>query len=351
MYEEITYESILDRMLSKIPSNMDKREGSIIYDAIAPCALELQLMYIELDNIIKETFADTSSREYLIRRAKERGIEPKASTYAVLKGEFNCEVEIGSRFSNEELKYEVVEKVGNFVYKLKCETKGTIGNRFFGEILPIDYVSGLESAEITELLIPAEDDEETESIRERYFGTFERFSFGGNISDYLDKVNSLKGVGGARVIPVWNGGGTVKVTIIDSDFNKGSDTLVDFVQNEVDPSSSGDGSGIAPIGHIVTVETVEEVLINVKTNLVLESGYILEDVETRVVEVIEKYFLELRKTWESENIVVRIAQIEALILSITGVLDVENTVLNNIDKNLILNEFQIPVLEGVESYE
>ncbi len=52
MFESITFESIIKRMLSKIPSDMDKREGSIIYDALAPVALELQLMYIELDNIL-----------------------------------------------------------------------------------------------------------------------------------------------------------------------------------------------------------------------------------------------------------------------------------------------------------
>ena len=66
MYEEVTYESILERMLEKVPDNMDKREGSIIYDALAPAAVELQLMYIELDVILKETFADTASRDYLL---------------------------------------------------------------------------------------------------------------------------------------------------------------------------------------------------------------------------------------------------------------------------------------------
>ncbi|UTW69876.1 hypothetical protein KHA80_02945 [Anaerobacillus sp. HL2] len=33
MYEHQTYEAILARMLDKIPDDIDKREGSIIYDA------------------------------------------------------------------------------------------------------------------------------------------------------------------------------------------------------------------------------------------------------------------------------------------------------------------------------
>ena len=65
-YEDITYDVILQRMLDRVPDNMDKREGSIIYDALAPAAVELQLMYIELDTILTETFADTAQRDYLV---------------------------------------------------------------------------------------------------------------------------------------------------------------------------------------------------------------------------------------------------------------------------------------------
>lgn len=100
MFENITYEMLLDRMLDRVPNTIDKREGSIIYDALAPAAVELQQMYIELDVILNETFADTASRTYLIRRAAERGIAPNAATKAVLKGMFNMNIPISSRFSH-----------------------------------------------------------------------------------------------------------------------------------------------------------------------------------------------------------------------------------------------------------
>ena len=84
MYGDITYDTILKRMLARVPSDIDKREGSIIYDAIAPCAFELTLLYREFDAILDETFADTATRQYLIRRAKERGLEPYPATKALL---------------------------------------------------------------------------------------------------------------------------------------------------------------------------------------------------------------------------------------------------------------------------
>ena len=176
MYENVTYEDILQRMLDRVPENMDKREGSIIYDALAPAAVELQLMYIEFDVILKETFGDTASREYLIRRAAERGITPQPATYAFLKAKTvpsDLQIPLNSRFSLNDLNYYVVEKISDGEYKMQCETIGKIGNGYFGDMIPIDYIQGLESIELTDLLIPGEDEEDTELLRQRYFDSFD----------------------------------------------------------------------------------------------------------------------------------------------------------------------------------
>ena len=47
MDENISYEDILQRMLDRVPGTLDKREGSIIYDALAPAAMEFMAMYLE----------------------------------------------------------------------------------------------------------------------------------------------------------------------------------------------------------------------------------------------------------------------------------------------------------------
>lgn len=51
MNEIPTYEEILQRCLDRISNTIDKRQGSIIYDALAPCCVELAQMYIELSGI------------------------------------------------------------------------------------------------------------------------------------------------------------------------------------------------------------------------------------------------------------------------------------------------------------
>lgn len=350
MYENVTYESIMDRMLDRVSNQVDKREGSIIWDALAPAAVELQLMYIEFDIILKETFGDTASREYLIRRAKERGITPYPATYALLKGEFNIDVPIGSRFSLNELNYSVIEQIGTGVFKVECEALGVQGNKYFGDMIPIEYIDGLQTAKLTELLIPGEDEEDTESLRIRYFESFDTKPFGGNQKDYIQKTNSIAGVGSTKVTPIWDGGGTVKLTILNSEFDKASSELVNTVQQEIDPTKDGHGVGIAPIGHIVTVNTADEIVVNITSNIVFDEGYSFNGQKQKIIDAISAYLLELRKEWANQtNLVVRIAQIETRILAIKGIIDISGTKVNGAASNLTLTKYQIPVMGGVST--
>lgn len=349
MYENMTFEVILQRMLDQVPNTVDKREGSIIYNALAPAAVELQNMYIEFDWILNQSFADTAQRDYLIRRCAERGIIPEPATKAILQGNFNIDIPIGSRFSLDNLNYKAIEKIADGVFKMECETVGEIGNQTLGTLIPIDYIEGLTSAELTAVLIPGEDEEDTEVLRQRYLNSFETNPYGGNKQDYIQKTNALAGVGSTKVTPIWNGGGTVKLTILDSDFNKASSTLIDTVQDAIDPSNSpGQGLGIAPIGHIVTVDTATEVIVNITTTVTLDTGYTWGMVEPDVLAAMEAYMLEIRTDWANQNqSYVRIAQIETRMLAIEGIIDISGTKINGLAQNLTLNNYEIPVLGAV----
>ena len=346
MYENVTFDIIMQRMLKKIPNSFDKREGSVIYDALAPAAVELQNMYIELDNVLNETFADTQSRPYLIKRVAERGIKPKSSTFAIRQGEFNINVPIGSRFSLNTLNYVTIEKISDGVFKLQCETEGNVGNIESGTLIPIEYIDGLQTATLTDVLIPGEDEEETEKLRTRYFDSFDAQAFGGNIADYKNKTKSLDGVGGVKVKRAWNGGGTVKLVIIDSTYSVPSEELIDYVQEEIDPIGyQGEGVGLATIDHIVTVVGCGETSINIQTKLTYEEGWNWDAVKPYVEEVIDEYFGELSQSWESTDkngLIIRISQIETRLLDITGILDIADTTLNGSEENLVVDVDDIP---------
>jgi len=197
----MSFDVILDRMLDRIPETVDKREGSVIYDALAPAAAELAKAYMECDVIMDETFVDTASLQYLLLRCKERGITVKEESAAVVQGEFTpsaLTIPTGTRFNCESVNYVVTEKITDGKYKLQAETLGSAGNQYSGILLPIQPVNGLRTAKITGVLIPGEDGDTTDSLRKKYYASVNGEAFGGNIADYIERVNQIAGVGGAR---------------------------------------------------------------------------------------------------------------------------------------------------------
>lgn len=350
MYENVTYEKILMRMMGRVPDNLDKREGSVIYTALAPAAAEMQLMYIEFDTIMRETFADTASREYLVRRAAERGIKPNPASKAVrmaVTTPDTVEISVGERFGIGLVNYSVTEKISGGQYKVECETPGIIGNSQFGQLIPVGNIPGLETAMLTEVLIPGENEMETEVLRKLYFSSFDEQSFAGNRKDYRDKANGIAGVGATKTIRAWNGAGTVKLMILDSDFDRASDMLIEKVQQTIDPAMDGDGDGLAPIDHIVTIDTAVEVTVQVESSIVFDNGYSFSALQDQIGNEVRAYLLELRKSWEEQRCTVRISQIEARLLAMQGVVDIGSTRINGSNSNLELTEYEIPVFGGV----
>lgn len=398
MYEAQTYEVILARMLQQALTknkNLDSRESSPLWHGLAPASVEFQNLYIALDTILQETFADTASRDYLILRAAERGLSPLPATYAVLElttTPAELELAMGTRFSIGELNYYISAYKTPGVYEITCETPGEAGNDYAGQVIPIEYVEGLETCSVTSLLVPGEDDEDTEVFRQRYLDSLNSQAFGGNRIDYIQKVNAIPGVGGVKVYRAWNGniqpatmippegtdewitglsdapegvkewlevvyqagknnlltvGGTVKLVIIDSEFKAPSEVLINQVQTAIDPlQNAGEGVGIAPIGHVVRVEGVQKEQVDISFSLYYQHDWNWEAVESYVTQALNDYFLELAQTWadQEEALVVRISQIESRLLNITGILDISNTQINGEDSNFTLQLDHIPTL-------
>ena len=365
MYEDQTSSVIEKRMLDAVSPSVDKREGSIIHDATAPVSIELELMYAALDWFMKNTFGDTAERQFLIERALERGLVPYKATRAVVRGIFTpsaLEIPIGHRFSCDGINYAVTEKLKSGSYLLLCETVGVSGNKETGMLVPIDHLPGLQSAKIEALTIPAVDDEDTEVFRQRYLKSFETQAYGGNIADYKEKVLSISGVGGVKVYPVWNGGGTVKVVFCTSEFKSPDSEFVDKVQEILDPVPYHQkGVGVAPIGHYVTVAGVMEKTINIKAKISVKSGFVLSDIKSKVTEAINDYLKELNRGWKNTQtisvneftnigLIIRVSKIESCILDVTGVLDVEETTINGSKQKLQLGVDEIVKLGGL-TYE
>lgn len=353
MYENMTFERIMARVLDRVPDTLDKREGSIIYDALAPAVLEIAEAYIMARVILQQSFISTADREFLIEHAADFAITPKPATPSVVEGEFSMALPIGTRFNYESLNFAITKVIDdvNHTYELTCETNGEAGNYCIGDIIPITQIASLQYARITKVITPGEDEEETEVFRERVKRLLRSDAYGGNRDDYHEKVMAIAGVGGVKSWRCWNGGGTVKISFVTSEYKAPETEFVQKVQEMLDPETGrAQGDGIAPIGHVVTVEGAKEVPINVNATVSVSVGT-PTDYISAIKKNIDDYLKERRKEWttqdEKHGVIIRAAFILAAILSIQNVVDVTDIQINGQNDRIQLASDEIPTMGEV----
>lgn len=350
MYEDMTYDYLLADAKAEAGDGIQKGEGSLVFNALSALAFELEKLYIEANYILNEGFADTADMDGLIRIAANRGLTRKPATNAYVSITADAALPIGWRASLKGFNYAVVEEMDAVahIYRAMCEEAGSGPNELLGALTPIDYVDGLTSAMITEVLIDGDDDETQEELYRRYLQSFSTAAFGGNITAYKSIVNSMDGVGGCKVYPVWNGPGTVKVVVISADYGEPSSYLVNQIQEALVPTDGGTGYGYAPIDHDVTVEAVAPVTVNVETTITYTAGYSWATIGEQITAAVEGYIRGVAEAWPEGDArteaLVYVSRLEAAVLNVTGVTDIQNTKLNGSTTNLHLDSDEIPVM-------
>lgn len=360
-----TYAAIRQAMLDQIPNTYDKRDTAPIPTAISPAAYALEGFYLSLNQVQQQAFVSTATGEALDLLAPLGGISRYPASAAVRLGVFNTAVPIGARFSTingaDSINFVVTatESTEN-QYQLTAETPGAIGNQYTGPILPITTIPGLTSAQLTDILIPGDDTETDSELRSRLITALNDRPFGGNVASYRTAILDIDGVGAVQVYPTWNGGGTVKCSVLGADWLPASSELVENVQSAIDPQpNQGLGLGVAPIGAQVTITAPSEVTVNVSAMLTLSAGYDIEQVQPLVETALEAYLLEVRQSWDiplgatdiEYEANVYLSRVLAAIVGTAGVVNATNVEINGGTSDLILTETgqtqQVPILGTV----
>lgn len=329
-----TYEEILQGMLDKVPSDVDKQEGSVVYDALAPCAYFLAQQDFQLENFFDLVFADTAQAEYLDRTVWAFGMERKQATAAVRKMVTSGGVELRSRWGINDVVYAVTGTLDTNIYAVTCETAGIIGNQYSGALQPASNgISGV-TAELTDILTPGTDAETDDALRERFYVKVRLPATSGNAYHYQQWALAVAGTGAAKVFPLDDGPGTVTVLVVDSD-KEISPSLPAAVAEYIET--------VRPIGATVTVESPEALTITISANVLLDGSRAILDVEADFKDAAEAFLKEtIFDTYR-----VSYARLSALLLDIPGVEDFDSFTLNSGTGNVAVGEKQIPVLGTV----
>jgi uncharacterized phage protein gp47/JayE len=363
-----SFDDIMSRCLShRLLNSVDKRVGSLIYDAMAPLALELAEAYVKMDIMQDQTFFMTATGDNLDRRVADNGLVRSDATKAQRTGTFKCyklledgsravdadgnyvledlSIPVGSRFctvnQNAPLYFRYTGDIDG-QHILECETDGTAGNEYVGTLLPVNTIAYLVEAKIVSTYKAGEDRETDEELRERQRIKFESVSFGGNISDYIEKLNAVDGVGNTKVFPAWACNGAVLVSCVDPSYNPLSPEFVARLQEQVDPPErTGQGVGIAPIGHFVTVTTPVRRYISISAVLVLDADVTVQSVRGRIESAVDDYFREVRHSYrQGKTLAVLRARVSQRILGVPGVINAVDIYLDGNNDDIFLYDEQ-----------
>jgi uncharacterized phage protein gp47/JayE len=339
MFENMIYENILEDMLNRVAGDVDKREGSLIFDALAPCAYKLAETYFNLSNYADLFYLDTAMGEYLDKKVADYGQARKGAKYALRKIETNGDISAGTRWGLENTTYKIIEQLETNIYSAVCEQPGEIGNSYSGVLENIDNVNGV-TAKLTDILASGTETETDEELRTRVKSYIINPSQDGNVAEYLKWATSYKGIGAAKVFPLWNGGNTVKIAITNGHYQPAESALIAAFQNYIDPGASGLGNGVSPIGSKVTVTGGTQKDISIKAKVTLADGY---TEATGAADAISGYLSSITYAKNSVSYI----RIGSTLLDCPCITELSNLTINSGTVDIPLTGDEIPVLSTI----
>ena len=199
-----TYPEILEDMLALFDDKYDKRQGSVLYNLVAPAAREVAIQYTVLKSYEEVNFLDTSTGIFLTRLCRQFGVERLPATASVRLVQFKQEIPLGTRFSvvNSEYNFRVLERRSGFEYSVVAEQVGNAPNYVRGQLINIDVLSDFKGAEIGSVIVVGEDEETDKQLRKRTIEYLKTPTLNGNIAQYKKWASEFVGVGSALIEPL-----------------------------------------------------------------------------------------------------------------------------------------------------
>jgi uncharacterized phage protein gp47/JayE len=348
MFENKTHEAILAAMLSRIASGVSKQEGTFTHDVSAAFSVELAIAYTQLERVLRLGFAPTSSGIYLDMRANEHGVIRKPAVKAfgtvtvagsngasVSQGSAVFSTANGTRFITMETV--TISSGGSISVKVEAETAGAIGNVAAGTITQIPVsIPGVSSVSNADPITGGYDTETDESLLQRLLIRVRNQATSGNIAHYKQWATEVNGVGDAKVFPLWNGPGTVKVSLLTPEKRAPTAPIVTEAANHINAER--------PIGATVTVVGATEVPINISVDLAL-SGGTLDVAKAAIEDGLREYL----KGLAFKDPIVRYTRIGNVILDVVNVedFDAETMTVNGGTANITIPDGSVAVLGAV----
>lgn len=343
MFREHTYEVIRKRILDNIVSDVDKREGSVTSNLVSPLAEEVAKSYLAIAEILGVGFIEDTFNDYLEKRTSEFGIYRKAGVNATgvitVEGVQGVVIPVGTLVKLNDLEFKILDegeinKSGSLELSVIATDIGYKYNLGEGTTLEfVENIKGVTSIKVKEDFINGADLETDDELRDRFRVFINNPRTSGNIYHYQEWALECEGIGKAKVYPLWNGNGTVKVMVTGNNNRPVGQDLLEQCKAYIETQR--------PIGATVTVTTPTILNIDVTVKFNLNSNYTLAEVTQEIKALLKDYI----ESCEKEIVFTKIF---GYVANLGGVDDITEFKLNNAMANISVAEDKIPVVNNVK---
>lgn len=321
-------------------------QNNFIHDAVSGTAVELARMYMELDYVASKLDVETLEGDELSgfiyhRTGLTRRPAVKASGDVVFTGVENTIIPRGTIVLSGSIKYvttieESVASTGTIRVPIEAVVSGNSSNVPLGSISDIEIaIPGVISVINDNALTNGYDEESDSVLLERYYERLRTPATSGNKYHYLIWAKEVPGVGAVKVYPLWNGPGTVKVMIVNSEHLPADVELIKTTLDNINDKR--------PIGADVSVVsgTVNNISITVKVKPA--DGISIQSIKEQFEKELEQY----RKAIVFKESYVSYATVGNILFETSGVVDYSSLTLNNNVSNVSIADGELPIFNEI----
>ena len=271
LYANITQGDLIDRMLAATDDSFDKRQGSVIYDAISCVGVAgYDFLHDYFPSVYNAARLMTATGDDLDDWAAAFGIEREEATYTYWNIKISNEYGVAGDIAIGERMVSHDDDSTWYYVGASVAVSATIGDRSaFGILEPDSEYENITRVEFTTISSAGRDEESDASLRRRVLRAIQGAK-GGCMNDYVNlvlhqfplDVPTYPPFTGVFVFPVQRRAGYVKIwpywsnkqDFLDIAFDNACKALKQYL----DPlNSEGYGNGKVPIGHRVLVKEFE----------------------------------------------------------------------------------------------
>lgn len=359
--EHHSIDEVYEMMMSIIPADIDKSEGSHHWNMTRGtaymCAYWAEFVIPEaLKNIFPmycenyaETMEDHGKVRGLVRRTATR-----ASGTLTITGKEGTEIPIDTMFTTASVDDEpAVEFVtteharigstGSVDVGILAITAGTVGNVAENTIiLKANKISGITGCTNAEETTGGTEEESIISLQTRIndYDAMQGMSFVGSEYDYKRWAMSINGVGNAIVIKAQDDSGLVTIVLTDANGDPANELLRTEVYNYI-MRPDAPSERLAPVNAYLAVVPPETVALNISATIELEENTSIEDVKTNVLIAMKAYLVEAAEAKE-----IRYTKVGSVLSKTVGVADYKDLLVNGGTANITINNTQLAVVEA-----